>query len=286
MDFDQQECRLNINGGTEYRLALNQLKRICVEGSEQLKYQPSPHAEKIQQCLQSLGITSGTCVDIGAFDGVNHSNTFQLFQAGWSGLALEYEYCRFASLAHTYRAFPNVDLARVQVTPDNVCLLLQAHGIPHNFDFLSLDIDSYDYYVLAALLENFRPTLIMTEINEVIPPPVKFAVKYDRDFRFDVNKRFYGQSLAQLHELCQRKRYTILDMYYMDVVLIDTDYLEGEAPSLEDIYNRGLLTRGLPDYYANYPFDVRKLLAASPEQALELVCQGYGEFAGQFVCSL
>lgn len=286
LDFDSAYCTLSINSGTRYKLPLAQLRQIIAEGSQALNYSPSPHEAALRACLEGLGIDKGVCVDIGAFDGVNHSNTFALMQAGWSGLQVEYDRNRFASLAHTYRAFEQASLARLKVTPDNVCALLQSHGIPTDFDFLSLDIDSYDYYVLEALLGQYRPTLIMAEVNEVIPLPVKFAVKYDPELSFDVSTRFYGQSLAQLQSLCARYDYAVLDMYYMDVFMIDARYVEGGAPNLTEIYQRGFLSRPRPPYYADYPFDVEALLQASPEQAVELVKQGFSAYSGRFECRL
>lgn len=132
--------------------------------------------------------------------------------------------------------------------------------------------------------KEFRPTLIMAEINEVIPPPVKFAVKPHPDFKFDVRQRFYGQSLAQLQELCQQENYVILDMHYMDVFLIDASYTDGESPSLSEIYQRGLLDRPFPDYYADYPFDVKTLHAATPEEAVAMIKKGDEPFSGQLIC--
>lgn len=282
----EDTCFFNVNMGTTYWLPRADVKQIVVEGAEQVQFTPAAHSEKLQQYIRNLEIDKGICVDIGAYDGVSHSNTFPLIHAGWSGLQLECERNRFASLAHTYRAFPQVDLARVKVTPQNVCAILHGYGIPHAFDFLSLDIDSYDYFVLEALLKEFRPTLIMTEINEVIPPPIKFAAKYHPDLRFDAKYRFYGQSLAQLQELCQKENYVILDMHYMDVFLIDARYTDGESSSLSEIYQKGLQNQPFPDYYADYPFDVKALWAATPEAAVAMIQKGYQAFAGQFICDV
>jgi hypothetical protein len=63
------------------------------------------------------------------------------------------------------------------VTPNNVVSLLLANDTPKEFAFLNLDLDGYDYFVLEQILTHYRPKLICKEINEKIPPPIKFSVK-------------------------------------------------------------------------------------------------------------
>lgn len=286
LTFDKEYCHLNINHDRLYHLKMSEINKISVENAEETVFQPSPHSQQLQNLFTDLGIEQGVCVDIGAYDGLNYSHTYPLFEQGWSGLLLEPDLQRFSLLSSVYRRFPQAFLSRSFVTPVNVSDLLRAYAIPEQFDFLSLDIDSYDFFVLEALLTTHRPTLIVAEVNEVIPPPVQFAVKYDPDFRLQINKRFYGQSLAQLDILCQRHGYAMIDMYYMDVFLIDKKYIDGDLPSLAEIYQRGLLSRPLPAYYADYPFDVSSLLQASPAEALEIVKTGFAEFEERFICQL
>ncbi len=244
LSFSESECFLNLNENNYYQFHYKGLKSLIIEGtSETVVYQPGHNMEEIQSILNSMGIIQGTCVDIGAHNGVTFSNTYPLFKSGWSGLLVECNKSRFATLAHLYRMMSEATLACTFVTPENVVSLLKGFNIPEKFDFLSIDIDSYDYFVLEALLSSFRPSLIVAEINEVIPPPLKFAVNYDPDFKLDLTQRFYGQSLAQLHALCERCGYHILSMRYMDVLLIDKAYTEGDAVDLDAIYKAGFKDR-------------------------------------------
>src|SRR5947207_9797925 len=117
-------------------------------------------------------------VDIAAGDGETMSNTLALATAGWNGLAVEADPAEFARLTGAYARHPHVRLERSVITPDNVIDVLRASGAPRDLGVLSLDIDGYDHFVLARLLEHYRPGLICAEINESIPPPVKFSVTY------------------------------------------------------------------------------------------------------------
>ena len=79
-----------------------------------------------------------------------------------------------------------------RVTPGNVAALPGGYGLPNGFDFLNLDIDGYDMFVLDALLTEYRPRVMCAEVNEKIPPPVRLTVRYDRPLGQD---HFYGQSM-------------------------------------------------------------------------------------------
>lgn len=285
--FSDSECFLNLNENNYYQFSYKGLKSLTIEGaSEPVVFRAGHNMEEIQSVLNALGIIQGTCVDIGAHNGVTFSNTYPLFKSGWSGLLVECNKGRFATLSHFYRLMSEASLACTFVTPENVVSLLKGFNIPEKFDFLSIDIDSYDYFVLEALLSSFRPSLIVAEINEVIPPPLKFAVNYDPDFKLDLTQRFYGQSLAQLHALCERYDYHILSMRYMDVVIIDKAYTEGIPVDIDAIYQAGFKDLPMPEYYANYPFDVGALQNATPEEAYQMVKEGFSKFEGKFDLSL
>ena len=148
----------------------------------------------VRRILDGLELRSGFAVDIAACDGVTSSNARRLGDAGWAGLAVEGDAVKFASLARAYRHLPAVSLAGLWVTPENVVPLLQGNGAPRELEFLNLDVDGYDHYVLEALLHEFRPLLVCAEINGNIPPRLDVLEKVaflDRRFepyrgRYDI----------------------------------------------------------------------------------------------------
>lgn len=282
----EEGLQLVINESEMWGFSPDSIREVRVLAQEHISYRPSPHQDYLQQVFAKMGIRKGCYVDIGAFDGLNDSHTYALLKAGWRGLAVECQADRFARLAHVYRNSSRVDMSRVQVTPDNVMPLLASHHIPQDFDFLSLDIDSYDYDVLARLLKSYRPKVICAEINEVIPPPIRFKVHFQADFELDLRERFYGQSLAMLSDLAQQHGYAVVYMHYMDAFLIEQSHLSGPAPDLEHLYTQGLRQQPRNAYYADYPFDVEAVLQASPAQALELINAGFSKHKGSYFCSL
>src|ERR1700730_9855415 len=113
-----------------------------------------------------------TAVDIGAGDGMRWSNTYALFLDGWKGIGIEFDGRKFVKLARAYKYFPAVYACRNRATPNNIVPLLQSYETPADFAGLSLDIDGNDYWVLREILSVFKPQLIVSEINEKIPPPI------------------------------------------------------------------------------------------------------------------
>ena len=226
--------------------------------------------EAIQRYLGQLDHKK-VAVDIAANDGIFMSNTYGLYQSGYAGLAVECDSKNFASLARSYKKFDQVLLSKAYVYPDNVIALLDAYEIPEDFGFLSFDIDGYDYFVLHELLKKYRPTLICAEINEKIPTPIKFTVKYDRNYVWGVN-HFFGQSLSQLYLLCEKYNYDLVELYYNNAFLVPKEK-NSKLPSLhpEEAYREGYKNKC--DRQTKFPYnkDVDALLDMKPVEALQYI---------------
>jgi len=221
-----------------------------------------------------------TAVDIGAGDGIKGSNTYALFRAGWRGLGVEGDERRARRLAHAYRGLPGVAACHARVTPANVNALLESHGVPRGFDLLSLDIDSYDYWVLDRVLESFRPRLVVTEINEKIPPPIKFVVNYDPDFR--LQHHFFGYSIASLGELCARHRYALIALEYNNAFLAPRE-LPGVRPlDFAEAYRRGYLERADRRERFHRNLDMEALHTLSPEEGVAFIRRFFARHEGKY----
>jgi hypothetical protein len=234
--------------------------------------------------LDQLKPQSQFCVDIGASDGVTSSNTFALFREGWQGLAVEYESERFAHLARMYAALPGVSLAKCKATPVNICALLEGNQVPERFGVLSLDIDGYDYFVLEQILSKFRPSLVCAEINEKIPPPIKFTVRWNPEYAWAAD-HFYGQSISQLYILCTQYRYALVEMHNTNVFLIPEEISSYPLLAPEEAYSKGYLEI---DRKERFPWnaDMEELLSLPPEEAVDFINTYFRQYKGKFTCSL
>jgi hypothetical protein len=226
---------------------------------------------------------SRTAVDIGAGDGVKGSNTYALFAAGWRGVGFESHPRKAGKLVKTYERLPGVEADARRVTPENVAALLREHGIGRGFGVLSLDIDSYDYFVLDAVLSEFRPRVVVTEINEKIPPPIRFRVKFDADFR--LSHHFFGYSIQSLADLCAEHGYSIIDLEYNNAFLAPSE-LPGVRPlAAAEAYRRGYLER--PDRREKFSSNrnVEALQSMSPAEGVEFIERFFARHAGKYEIS-
>ena len=236
----------------------------------------------IRDLLGRIALRHRFAVDIGAGDGLTMSNSCGLFREGWAGLAAEWDGDRFAKLAYRYAAFPGARLARARVTPDNVLGLLAAAEAPREFGFLNLDIDSFDHFVLERLLSAYRPSLICAEINEKIPPPLKFAVKWDPAHRW-AQDHFFGQSLSMLEDLGKRSGYALVGLEYNNAFLIPRELNPVPMQSAAEAYREGY--SGRPDRLERLPWnrDMEPLLSMDADAARAFVREKFAAYAGGFI---
>ena len=227
---------------------------------------------------------SRTVVDIGAGNGVRWSNSYALLKRGWRVLGVEGDPDKYKLLSRVYRKFPRAHASQARVTLENIQPLLQDFDIEHDFAVLCLDIDGNDYWILDAILSAFRPTLIVTEINEKIPPPIRFAVKYDADF--SLRHHFYGYSIATLSDLCARHGYGILQLEYNNAFIAPREIGKDRFIDAETAYSQGYRDRA--DRKERFPlnFDMEALLSMNSEEALEFLRQFYARETGKYYLGL
>ncbi|PIQ23581.1 hypothetical protein COW36_14020 [bacterium (Candidatus Blackallbacteria) CG17_big_fil_post_rev_8_21_14_2_50_48_46] len=217
------------------------------------------------------------CVDLGAADGQNGSNTFLLFLNGWLGLAIEREARYFQAMQRTYRELGlQIALQNSEITPDNIPLLLATENVPSEFAFLSLDIDSCDYWVLKQLLAYYRPIVICTEINETIPPPLRFTLLPEA--KPHAPSHFFGYSLSLLHDLAKIYHYDLVRLDFNNAFLVAREYnFFWPALSAEEAY-LSYRKNPRPDYNQ----DMEKLLSWPAAQNQDFLNQHFAAYAAEY----
>lgn len=184
------------------------------------------------------------CVDIGAGDGITFSNTYSLFTGRkWKGLCVEPKKDAFVTMAIAHEHVDSV-LINCYATPDNILDILKSQNVPKDMGFLSLDIDSYDYFVLEKILTEYTPSIICTEINELFPPPICFAVNYTSNFD---GKGAVGQSISMLKKLLDRHDYSIVWLEYNNTFAVRNTCLKDlksyKSLTVVEAYQKGLKER-------------------------------------------
>lgn len=140
----------------------------------------------------SLVGDGGYFVDIGAHDGIIHSNTYALeMYHGWSGICIEPDPDAYRQLAEN-RSGPRTDLAVsgtagvITIQPTGVerfarplTWILGEMNAPRVIDYLSVDVEGHELDVLAGMdFNRWHVKLATIEHNEYLEGPArKLAIR-------------------------------------------------------------------------------------------------------------
>ena len=239
----------------------------------------------IQNYLDNIEINNNNkfAVDIASQDGVLGNQTIKLFLDGYNGVAFEFDGKFFSILSSFYSNFKRIVLIKSKVTPNNILKYLDSVDCPLNFAFLSLDIDSFDFYILNSILSKYRPSLICLEINENIPPPIKFTVEFANEYIWDdENNHFQGQSISKAYELCLKYDYKILKLHYNNLFIapIESEIEDNLSPL--EAYNEGYFNR--LDRCKKFPWnkDMEAIFSLDDEDKITYLKRKFHKYNGKF----
>jgi hypothetical protein len=145
------------------------------------------------------------------------TNSYNLFKKGWKGRLFD------SKLQH-----PGIGLFQEVVTGENVVQVFKSHNVPFSVDYVSIDIDSVDFWVLRGILSDqspYRPRVITVEYNSNFP--VQSTVACDPDWRPWAADFVYGSSVGASLEVTGPAGYQPVYIEEgMDLFLVRSDILE------------------------------------------------------------
>lgn len=149
--------------------------------------------------LSNLGshpLNGGVYVDI-TNSGKEVSNTrFLRERYGFRGV-------QFDPMVHD----PANAIVKEMVTKDNVNMLLKKYSVPQDFDVLSINMGSNDFY-LWNMIES-KPKVVVIDYNGYLAPNDLRVAAYDEKHEMD-GTNYFGASLGALRKLAQTKGYTLI----------------------------------------------------------------------------
>lgn len=169
----------------------------------------------IEHLLTLLPATPKTCLEVGAGDGANLSNTHTLWaQKGWRALLIEGVPLGVELIEKRAAGNTNVTAVCAFITPtgaDSIDGIVKRTNFPPHLGVLSLDIDSNDLEVL----ENLRDTtadIVVIEFNHEIPPEIDY-----RDLPGDV---FFRHSAKAVERVAKTKGYRLVACTGPNAILV------------------------------------------------------------------
>ena len=183
----------------------------------------------IDDIFNKVGTTNKYYVEFGGVDGVISCNTWYFKNVkAWSGLLLD---CDFENT--------KINLHKRHLTRENICDVFSEFEVPKDFDFLCVDIDGMDYWLLKEILSQYTPRVLMVETNVRIDAYDSRVLKYDPSWRWD-GRKWYGGSPYAFKKLLNSFGYDPVHIHLDDMLAVRRDVLEEsgyETPSWESVYN-------------------------------------------------
>ena len=160
----------------------------------------SQHGEDgiLDAIFQAVGTTNRYYVEFGVGDGSERNTRFLAERRGWRGLLMDGGYDD-----------PSINLHREFITAENINDLFAKHGVPDEFDLLSIDLDGNDYWVWQRIDSRYRPRVVVAEYNANAGPDSRLTIPYDPEFRWS-GTDYYGASLAALNSVAAEKGYLLV----------------------------------------------------------------------------
>jgi hypothetical protein len=157
--------------------------------------------------LKAAGVRDYRFVEIGS--GRSGGNSAVLaFELGWEGLMVDASRSAVEAACRTFAINPRVQIVCAAVSVENINTLVTEAGFTGDIDFLSLDVDSYDYWLFEALTA-CTPRVLVLEYNSLFGADRAVTIPYDAPLK-GAPKGYAGASLAALEKLASRKGYRLV----------------------------------------------------------------------------
>jgi hypothetical protein len=146
-------------------------------------------------------------------------NTKQL----WRGVLIEANVDRFRMLEALHKPMGNlclnVAVSGLLDSPNNLVSIISSRcpELDSNLDFLCIDIDGSDYWLLHDVLASpaFRPRVICIEFNPTMPDDLVYIPPRSDTVR-------HGASLAALVELAETFGYTLVETTLFNAFFVES----------------------------------------------------------------
>jgi len=147
----------------------------------------------------------------------------------------EYANVRNLHLTHGWRGLlmdggnenPDINLHQHLLSYTNIVPLFKQYGVPTELDYLSIDVDSIDLWLMKALLEGgYRPRAMQIEYNCHFP--YDSTITHMEEWTPYPGTLFYGVALGAVRLVAEQFNYTIVHVVSkFDAFMIRNDLIRG-----------------------------------------------------------
>jgi len=185
----------------------------------------------ISYIFENIGTTNKIAVEIGVTDGGSgtQNNTRLLAESGWKTFWVDLKKPNYIP--------DNCVFLNKKLNMNNISENFKSAGIPTDFDLLSIDIDSNDYYLREAL-SSYTPRVYIMEYNGFYNSSANYIMPYDENYTWNSSKRDFGASLLAYKNQAERLGYDLVycERRGINAFFIRKDLNPFEKKSFEELY--------------------------------------------------
>lgn len=154
----------------------------------------------IEFLLENLIETNHYFIEIGSADGIDCNSLWHIITKKYGGIQIEAS-SKLSSTAKrmTGHFAHNLKFKAKYVTVENISNLLSDSWF-QDPDFLSVDVDSIDFYLIKEIFNlHYRPKIVIVEYNSVFGPSISATVNYEEALSYPSDgspeNYYYGASI-------------------------------------------------------------------------------------------
>ena len=159
-------------------------------------------------------------VEFGVEDGYECNTRFFREHFGWNGLLMDGS-----------NKNKTINLQQEFITAEGINTLFETHGVPQEIDFLSIDIDFNDFWVLKSILDQGKYTakVIAVEYNGHVPFNESRTVQYNATQMWDGATDYFGAGAGAFHQLGALHGYRLVycESHGVNAFLVREDLIQG-----------------------------------------------------------
>jgi hypothetical protein len=156
----------------------------------------------IKYIFDNIGTTNKKSCEIGFH--YNEANTLNLMKNDWKCLFIDSNNIQIKQFNKIYEnVYTNSYAICNNITADNINKIITDNKYNDEIDFLSIDIDSNDYYIVKKII-NYNPRVICVEYNSSFGPNIPCSIPYNAK-RTDQTVDYWGASYLAFVNLLSHK---------------------------------------------------------------------------------
>lgn len=179
-----------------------------IRNFEKLVYSQNGEDGIVAEIFRRIGTTDRVFVEFGAQDGIQCCTRNLLENAAWSGTWIECSAKHVGNAKKIFKEFP-VNVIEQFLTAENIVSVFKDARVPHEFDLMAIDVDGNEFWLWQALIEQYRPRVLIVEYNATFGPTAAWKIPYDPQHRY-AGTAYTGASLKALAELGSHYGYALV----------------------------------------------------------------------------